>query len=254
MGADDFGELNRDVLDKTVVYSHSSERVPLIPNVARYWFVSEFARQSSRELASASHTCIILNPVRERFFNQSLRSSREFRIGRHSRPSKTKFPTDLWTLFETIRVPGLTISILGAHEQLRSEFLSGRESLRHSYELLEFNTRDCAEYLTSLNVYLYKVSTEINEACPLSVLEAMACGLPVIAEDRAGLQEIIANRRTGFLCSESAEFAAVAEELWRDPFLRSSIGKAARKWAQENVTISAYRARVTKALEWMGAS
>lgn len=79
------------------------------------------------------------------------------------------------------------------------------------------------------------VHTCKNESFGLSVLEASAAGLPVVAVDEGGPREIVARGETGFLVQ--AEPRALAEEMRRlanDASLRQTIGDAGRKRAQEN--------------------
>lgn len=68
------------------------------------------------------------------------------------------------------------------------------------------------------------------EALPLSVIEAMSFGLPVVVTDVGGNRELIEDGVSGFLvphgCPES--LAAVLERL-RDPSLRDRVGRNARE-------------------------
>ncbi len=54
-----------------------------------------------------------------------------------------------------------------------------------------------------------------REGAPLAVLEAMACGLPVIASRASSLPEIVEHRRSGLLCmpDDPGAFAGAAREL-----------------------------------------
>jgi glycosyltransferase involved in cell wall biosynthesis len=53
-----------------------------------------------------------------------------------------------------------------------------------------------ASYYKSLNIYL---NTSLHEGIPMSVLEAMAYGVPVVAAKVGGLSEVIVDGRDGFL-------------------------------------------------------
>lgn len=52
------------------------------------------------------------------------------------------------------------------------------------------------EYLTASDLYL---STSINEGLPYSLIEASMCGLPIIASDVVGNNDIVFNNVNGFL-------------------------------------------------------
>jgi glycosyltransferase involved in cell wall biosynthesis len=68
------------------------------------------------------------------------------------------------------------------------------------------------------------------EGLPLVVLEAMQCGLPVVATRVGGLPEAIEDGRDGFLVDldEPAQMAERCLRLLRSPELRARIGAAAR--------------------------
>jgi glycosyltransferase involved in cell wall biosynthesis len=72
------------------------------------------------------------------------------------------------------------------------------------------------------------------EGCPLSVIEAMAAGVPVVATDVGGLGELVVHGRTGLLVPRSEE--ALADglgELLGRPDLARDQGEEARKLARK---------------------
>lgn len=69
------------------------------------------------------------------------------------------------------------------------------------------------------------------EGTPKALLEAMACGLPVIGTDVPGIRDIIKDRENGLLCGESADSIARAmRRLMEDPELGIRLGKTAREY------------------------
>ncbi|MBI1292940.1 glycosyltransferase [bacterium] len=72
------------------------------------------------------------------------------------------------------------------------------------------------------------------EGMPIVVLEAMGCGLPVIATDIPGTRELIADGETGLLVKpeDSADLAAALARLIGDPAERLRIGAQARTDAE----------------------
>ena len=73
----------------------------------------------------------------------------------------------------------------------------------------------------------------LGEAAPVSVMEAMASGRPVISTRIGGTAEMIDDERDGLLVAQqnSSEIAKCLEQLISDPELRSKLGAAAREKA-----------------------
>ncbi len=68
------------------------------------------------------------------------------------------------------------------------------------------------------------------ESFPISILEAMRAGLPVVATDVGGIREAVVDGETGFLVPHGDEIVLTdrLERLLRDPLLRARMGAAGR--------------------------
>jgi hypothetical protein len=68
----------------------------------------------------------------------------------------------------------------------------------------------------------------------LTVLEANACGVPVVASRRPGLVDSVVHAETGWLVpyGDARAFAAAALDFLRDPAKRAAYGERARDWAR----------------------
>ncbi len=90
-----------------------------------------------------------------------------------------------------------------------------------------------------------------SEGLPVSVLEAMAAGLPVVSTAIAGTPEAVAEGENGFLIvpGDRAALADRLIRLARDPSLRSGMGGAGRAIAEERFGSEAIAARLRKLWE-----
>lgn len=91
------------------------------------------------------------------------------------------------------------------------------------------------------------------EALPLSILEAMHRGLPVIATNVGGVREAVIDGRTGRVVppEDPAELAAAIAELVGSAEVREAMGRAGRERARarfaETTMVDAYAARYRQA-------
>ena len=90
------------------------------------------------------------------------------------------------------------------------------------------------------------VNPSFNEGMPNAVLEAMSCGLPVIASQVVGNADIITHRQNGMLFkldNSEALFTSLLEILM-DMGLRAKLGANARKHIEQNfsweITVRSY--------------
>jgi glycosyltransferase involved in cell wall biosynthesis len=81
------------------------------------------------------------------------------------------------------------------------------------------------------------VSPSLEDSFGLPILEAMACGLPVIASARAGASEMIHDGQTGFILRDPQDHVQLSQLIRRtysDPTLRQEVGEAASRYVLAN--------------------
>jgi glycosyltransferase involved in cell wall biosynthesis len=93
----------------------------------------------------------------------------------------------------------------------------------------------------------------INEAFGISLLEAQAAGLPVIAGRTRGVPAVVAEDETGLLpaLGDAAAFAAAMRTLLDDPSRRLTMGRAAAARIERDHDLPAAARHVGSALEAM---
>ena len=94
--------------------------------------------------------------------------------------------------------------------------------------VLKGHIEDMPPFYRSLDLYL---NTSVHEGIPMSILEAMAHGLPVVAPDVGGISEIVSNGEDGYLI-EKRDPKAFAEKcflLYKNKQLRRRMAQAARE-------------------------
>jgi glycosyltransferase involved in cell wall biosynthesis len=74
------------------------------------------------------------------------------------------------------------------------------------------------------------------EVQPLTILEAMSCGLPIVGVNKAGVGGIIQNNINGYLTKSASakEISEKVNDILNNNTLRIKMSKNSRKIAQEN--------------------
>lgn len=130
----------------------------------------------------------------------------------------------------------LRLVIIGeGRERARLEQQVQRLDL-HDRVLLPGNRDDVPALLAECDVFAL---SSVAEGIPLTVLEAMACGLPVVATDVGGVGEVVLPGTTGLLVAPGnpAALTAALGRYARNPCLRQQHGQAGRARVVERFSL-----------------
>jgi glycosyltransferase involved in cell wall biosynthesis len=106
--------------------------------------------------------------------------------------------------------------------------------------LLAGDRSDVADLLAGADVF---VLSSTSEGLPLSILEAMAAALPVVASSVGGVPEAVKDGDTGLLVPprDPVRLAAALERLLADPALRRRLGANGRERVREHFGLEAFQ-------------
>jgi glycosyltransferase involved in cell wall biosynthesis len=138
--------------------------------------------------------------------------------------------------------------LFSAHEELQATMTiigEGTEvsTLQRKYQHLDARTtwigrvpnKQLPHFLNRSKIY---VLPSRYEGHPKTLLEAMACGLPVVGTDVPGIREVIAHNENGLLIgSDPRTLADTISRLLKDEELRARLGANAREYAINNYSL-----------------
>jgi len=116
----------------------------------------------------------------------------------------------------------------GLYHQLVDQFAL------HDRVRFEKPSMDVLFFYAAADLY---VGPSLEDSFGLPILEAMACGLPVIASANAGASELIRDGETGFILrdpQDHSELASLIHRIQGDGTLRRSVGAAASRYVLTN--------------------
>jgi glycosyltransferase involved in cell wall biosynthesis len=130
----------------------------------------------------------------------------------------------------------LLFLIIGDGELREETETNIREKNLNNINLLGYKS-NVNEYLLASNLYL---STSLWEGLPYSLIEAAFCGLPILATDVTGNNEIVSDSENGFLFQLNDSGFAINKilELKKSPELLIKLGENSKKLAEKKFQIN----------------
>ncbi len=251
MSESDFRNLPSRVLSSTVIVNHWHTELPLILG-AKYVFLSEESRNQTGVNIPFSSGCVLINPVDTSFFDIR-RTPLRHTVGRHSRAVSIKFSDDFFVVAEAIQPSRLTMMVLGSLPKLVDYVGANVRRLANSYWFLPFGSLRVTEFLRYPEIYLYQTRHDFAETCPMNILEAMAAGVPIVAERKGGIIDLIKHGESGMLCDDRDDFVNYSNRLFDDETARKRIADCAQQWAFDHASLSRYGAKFLQAMDTLFA-
>ena len=130
--------------------------------------------------------------------------------------------------------------VLGRGDPAREQELRAliTPSLRSRVHLVGFQSRP-EDWFPAFDVFLHGAR---QEAFGLVLVEAMACGVPVVAARVGGISDVVVHGTTGLLCehADAEELGTVLAKILASDTLRADLGKAAAASVRERHTRERY--------------
>jgi glycosyltransferase involved in cell wall biosynthesis len=230
---------DRHVVVGTVESRSDLRNEPTIPpHVARMWeqtvlrcdylFSNSLAVQQSLKHEFAIDSEIVPTGVDTAFFTPRSDRLANARLRVLFVGSLRPFKRPQLLLEAAVRFPQADFVLVGEGDLLRElRERRQREGLTNVSLLGGLGAQPLREQYRCADVFLFPSTWE---GSPKVLLEAAACGLPVIAR-KSYAPESVVDGLTGYLVASDEEFFARLEELMRRPDLRRSFGSAGRRHA-----------------------
>jgi glycosyltransferase involved in cell wall biosynthesis len=136
--------------------------------------------------------------------------------------------------------PHVQLKIYGfgkPHEKQRVLDEIKRQKLENNIMINDFTT-ETASLLANASIVV--VPSQKYESFGLTIIEAMAFGIPVVTTDVGGMPEVLADTNAGYVCSKDnpEAFAVAIKNIFRDPCLASELGRNGRYAFEQRYTAS----------------
>lgn len=198
-------------------------------NASAITAVSDFAARCAELYNGANHVDCISNWVDTKLFHpkEQMQTSDKFRLLFVGNPTQHKGADLLGPIMHELG-DGFELDYT-TNPNIPS--LSNQTPNMHA--LGRLNQADILQAYHDCDALLFPTR---GEAAGYAIIEAMACGKPVITSRNSALTEYVADRSTGYLCSTGniGEFVQAIRKLKQDKSLTDRMGRAGRERAMSH--------------------
>ena len=162
------------------------------------------------------------------YFMKSPDYGGKLRLIRHSSQGDTKYPKNFNDMLDNIieEIPNIEIHLMPAPSFLDYPRFQGKVIPHRK------NDPPIPEYLSTFgNVFWYKLPDGYEDQGPKVIMESMAVGIPVIADNHSGAKDRVV-KETGILCNNFQEHIQ-AMKYFVSEHAREMFGKAAKEHAKK---------------------
>lgn len=165
-------------------------------------------------------------------------------VGRLSKEKGITSLLDAWKNLTTI-----PLKVVGDGPQMDLVNSAANSRGRAHIEPMGWKSRDeVLELIKGSRILI--IPSVCYEGFPMTIVEAFACGVPVIGSRLGGIEEIIQHGESGLLfeAGDAVELAAAVQRLWSDKALRDDLGRGARSQYESRYTSKKNYAMIMKIL------
>lgn len=154
------------------------------------------------------------------------------------------------------KTPNAKLIMIGDGELLQScKELVQELNISNSVEFKGIlNQQEIAELFANVYAFVqHSITTPQNdsEGTPLTILEAMSAGLPIISTKHGGINDVVQDGETGFLVSEQ-DIEGMANNMYNlilNPALAKTMGEKASVYVSQNYTLELYTQKLFEILK-----
>lgn len=228
----DFDSFIREASDR-----HKKRITDLLKKADRVVVLSESWREFFSGYVPKEKIRVIYNPIREIREEYLHKSNSPVRVLFMGRLGERKGTYDLIEAVRQIRDRCFILELYGDGDNKRIEDIVGKYNLRHMIRVNGWAAHNSVAGIYDRSDIL--VLPSYAEGLPMSVIEGMGRGLPIIASNAGGITEAVQDGCNGFIV-KPGDRDAIARKivaLTEDAALRTAMGQNSLKIAKEKFSV-----------------